>query len=71
MITRRADLACEACRAGEDRGCRVWLEAHERWSYDIRSGIQTLRRLVALATWSRILVSSTDEPTRRSRICAL
>lgn len=50
MISRRAGFVCEACDAGEDRARRVWLEAHERWSYDARSSVQTLRRLVCLCS---------------------
>lgn len=50
MITRRAGFACEACGTGEDRANRVWLEAHERWSYDARAGVQTLCRLVCLCS---------------------
>ena len=50
MITRRANFACEACGAREDRARRLWLEAHERWSYDVRASAQTLRRLVCLCS---------------------
>ncbi len=40
MITRRAGQQCEACGAGEDRTVQRWLEAHERLSYDERTGVQ-------------------------------
>ena len=50
MITRRAGFACEACGAGENRTRRLWLEAHERWSYDGGTQLQTLRRLICLCS---------------------
>ncbi len=50
MITRRAGQQCEACGAGEDRTVQRWLEAHERWAYDDRTGVQTLRRLICLCS---------------------
>lgn len=50
MILRRARQQCEACGAGEDRAARRWLEAHERWRYDDRSGTQTLRRLICVCS---------------------
>jgi Domain of unknown function (DUF5710) len=50
MITRRAGSRCEACGQGEDRPRRRWLEAHERWAYDERARVQSLRRLVCLCT---------------------
>ncbi|KAA1016851.1 DNA primase [Pseudonocardia sp. EV170527-09] len=50
MIRRRAEHRCEACGAEEDRSVRRWLEGHERWSYDDRTGVQTLRRLVCLCS---------------------
>lgn len=50
MITRRAGQKCEACGAGEDRAARRWLEAHERWAYDERTGVQALRRLICLCS---------------------
>jgi len=50
MILGRAAHRCEACGQGEDRPARRWLEAHERWAYDDRSGVQTLRRLICLCT---------------------
>ncbi len=39
---------CEACRAPADRQGGRGLEVHERWSYDEMTGVQALRRLVAL-----------------------
>ena len=50
MILGRAGHRCEACGATEDRESRRWLEAHERWSYDHRTGTQTLRRLICLCS---------------------
>ncbi|MDN5749875.1 MAG: DUF5710 domain-containing protein [Pseudonocardia sp.] len=50
MITRRAGQRCEACWAGEDRTVQRWLEAHERWAYDDRTGVQALRRLICLCS---------------------
>lgn len=50
MVTRRAGYACEACGATEAREARRWLEAHERWAYDAKNSIQSLRRLVCLCT---------------------
>lgn len=51
MVYRRAGHRCEACGAasGRDRGVR--LDAHERFTYDIPSGIQRLVRLVCLCHW--------------------
>ncbi|MBN9096845.1 MAG: hypothetical protein J0I49_01815 [Pseudonocardia sp.] len=50
MITRRAQRRCEACGAEEDRTVQRWLEAHERWAYDERAGVQALRRLICLCS---------------------
>ena len=50
MITNRADQRCEACRRGQDREARRWLEAHERWAYDDSNNVQALRRLICLCT---------------------
>jgi hypothetical protein len=50
MITRRAGHRCEICRRPEDRDQRRWLEAHERWAYDERTGVQALRRLICLCS---------------------
>lgn len=41
---------CEACGSTEDRAERRWLEAHERWSYNSKSSLQSLRRLVCLCS---------------------
>lgn len=49
-IFRRAGYVCEACGAGEDRESRRWLEAHERWHFDERTGVQSLRRLISLCS---------------------
>jgi hypothetical protein len=50
MITRRAGNRCEACGASQDRDARRWLEAHERWTYDERTRVQRLARLICLCT---------------------
>src|SRR6201991_4309246 len=50
MITRRAREVCEVCGAGQDRAMKRWLEAHERWAYDDRTGVQALRRLICLCS---------------------
>lgn len=50
MITNRAGHRCEICQRGEDRESRQWLEAHERWVYDSKVKVQTLRRLICLCT---------------------
>jgi hypothetical protein len=50
MISRRAGQQCEACGASEDRTVQRWLEAHERWAYDERTGVQALRRLICLCS---------------------
>ncbi|MEV6680836.1 DUF5710 domain-containing protein [Streptomyces erythrochromogenes] len=50
MITRRAEQRCEICGAEEDRETKRWLEAHERWTFDERTRVQTLKRLICLCT---------------------
>jgi hypothetical protein len=50
VILRRAGNACEICGAAEDRAARRWLEARERWSYDERTEVQELRRLICLCS---------------------
>lgn len=47
-IFRRAGHRCEACGAAEDRAAGLWLDAHERWQFDDHTGVQSLRRLIAL-----------------------
>ncbi|MEJ7703908.1 MAG: hypothetical protein WKF47_09655 [Geodermatophilaceae bacterium] len=47
---RRVGHRCEACGAAEDRTTPRRLEAHERWHYDDRTGVQALRRLIALCS---------------------
>lgn len=49
-IFRRAGYVCEACGVAEDRVERRWLEAHERWHFDERTGVQSLRRLISLCS---------------------
>ena len=49
MIYERANNTCETCGLVCNRGVQgEWLEAHERWSYDDKSSVQRLERLVAL-----------------------
>src|SRR5262249_44886299 len=50
MVVGRAAHRCEACGRGEDRPSRLWLEVHERWTYQEPSRVQALRRLVWLCT---------------------
>ncbi len=50
MILGRAGRRCEVCGRGEDRAVSRWLEAHERWEFDDRAGVQALRRLILLCT---------------------
>jgi len=49
-IFQRVGYRCEACGAVEDRETRRWLEVYERWHYDDRTGVQSLRRLIALCS---------------------
>lgn len=49
-IFRRAGHVCETCGAAEHRDTRRWLEAHERWHFDDRTGVQSLRRLISLCS---------------------
>jgi hypothetical protein len=51
MVYRRAGHRCEACGAASGRDSGVRLDAHERFTYDIPSGIQRLVRLVCLCHW--------------------
>lgn len=50
MVTRRAGHTCETCGATEDRATRRWLEAHERFAYEPKRSVQSLRRLVSMCT---------------------
>jgi hypothetical protein len=50
MIYRRAGDRCEICGAGRDSAAQVWLEAHERWSYEPDTRTQHLVRLICLCT---------------------
>ncbi|MFI7359903.1 DUF5710 domain-containing protein [Streptomyces avidinii] len=50
MIYDRAGNRCEACGAGADRETKRWLEAHERWTYNDVTRVQTLKRLICLCT---------------------
>jgi hypothetical protein len=51
MLLARAGHRCEICGHGEDRAAQRWLEAHERWHFDERTGVQSLRRLLTICTW--------------------
>jgi hypothetical protein len=51
MLLARTGHRCEICGRGEDRAAQRWLEAHERWNYDDRTGVQSLRRLLIVCTW--------------------
>ena len=46
MIYRRAGHRCEICGAGREPAAQVWLEAHERWSYEFATRTQHLVRLI-------------------------
>lgn len=50
MVYERVGHTCEACGATQDREAQIWIEAHERWHYDEKRLVQSLRRLVALCT---------------------
>jgi hypothetical protein len=50
MVYARAENECEECGSQKDPQQQVWLEAHERWSYDTVTRTQTLRRLVCLCS---------------------
>jgi hypothetical protein len=50
MVLGRADQRCEACGQTEDRAISRWLEVHERWTYDERKKVQSLRRLICLCS---------------------
>ena len=50
MVYDRAGNLCEACGRARDREAGVQMEAHERFSYDEPTRIQTLRRLVCLCS---------------------
>jgi hypothetical protein len=47
MSTNRAGERREACGQADPPAER-WLEAHERWTYDEPTKVQTLRRLICL-----------------------
>src|SRR5262249_1691886 len=50
MVYRRAGNRCEACGSHPDHPAGLFMEAHERFAYDHRRGIQVLRRLNCLCT---------------------
>jgi uncharacterized protein DUF5710 len=50
LVTGRAGRRCEICQRDQDRTTGRWLEAHERWAYDLGARRQILRRLVCLCT---------------------
>ena len=50
LVVGRTGQRCEVCGIGAEPSHGLWLEAHERWSYDDSTRVQTLRRLVCLYT---------------------
>jgi Domain of unknown function (DUF5710) len=50
MVYRRAGNRCEACGSHPHHPAGLFMEAHERFTYDTRTGVQTLRRLICLCT---------------------
>ncbi|BCK53189.1 UvrD-helicase domain-containing protein [Nocardia wallacei] len=50
MVNARANHQCEVCGRGKDRSVGRLLEAHERWSYDDHTRVQSLRRIILLCT---------------------
>lgn len=50
MVVGRAGQRCEVCQAAADRRQGRWLEVHERWTYDDRTRVQRLGRLICLCT---------------------
>jgi hypothetical protein len=50
MIIARADHKCEVCKAEPNPSAKVWLEAHERWTFDAGKRVQRLGRLICLCT---------------------
>src|SRR6185437_2455698 len=50
MVYRRAGYRCEACGCHRDTPAGLHMEAHERFSYNLATGLQKLRRLVCLCT---------------------
>jgi hypothetical protein len=50
MVYRRAGNRCEACGSHPDHPAGLFMEAHERFAYDTRTGAQALRRLICLCT---------------------
>jgi hypothetical protein len=50
MAYRRAGWRCEACGAWRNAQAGLLLEAHERFTYDMVSGVQRLVRIIALCT---------------------
>lgn len=50
MVVDRAARRCEACGQGQEAAEGRWLEVHERWAYDEKTAVQSLRRLICLCT---------------------
>jgi hypothetical protein len=50
MVRARCGDRCEACDAARDAEAHLWIEVHERWSYDELTGVQKLMRLVGLCS---------------------
>lgn len=50
IVKIRCKAICESCGAPEQIKNKCYIEAHERWQYDLASSTQTLRRLVGLCS---------------------
>jgi hypothetical protein len=50
IVKLRCKGICEACGAPEQAKNKCYIEAHERWNYDLASSTQKLRRLVGLCS---------------------
>lgn len=50
IVKYRCHSMCEACGIQEDKAKKCFIEAHERWDYDIQSANQTLKRLIGLCS---------------------
>jgi len=53
LVVARTGGRCEVCGSGAEPSHGLWRQAHERWSYDDATQVQTLRRLVCLCTRCR------------------
>ena len=50
IVKLRCKNLCEACGAQEQPKSKCFIEAHERWHYDLATSTQTLCRLVGLCS---------------------